>query len=171
MSEGNYVNTGCSFTAAGPGDVRHRFGSTRAIRGAGTSRRTPGRFEHRRQDRASATADGSRPCSIHPLGIASQWGWRSSASQPRRNPPWAKVRSCASTKTDVLPCWVRPAGGVFSFQFLREESFEILPCLYAKDRFVATANAWLSVFQRYSRLISIDIYAKHKTRSILVSLR
>jgi hypothetical protein len=28
---------------------------------------------------------------------------------------------------------------------LREESFETLPCLYAKDRFVATANAWLSV--------------------------
>ena len=121
---------------------------------------TPARFEHRCQDRVSATTDESLSCSDYPLGIASQWGVviLGFTTELRRNPPWAKVRSCASTKTDAFACWARPAGGVFQLSFLEEESFEILPCLYASQRFVATANAWLSVFQRYSRLISIDIY-------------
>ena len=80
---------------------------------------TPARFEHRCQDRASATTDESLSCSDYPLGIASQWGVviLGFTTELRRNPPWAKVRSCASTKTDAFACWARPAGGVFSFHF------------------------------------------------------
>ena len=88
----------------------------------------------------------------------------------RRNPPWAKVRSCASTKTDVFTLLGTPGRWRVQLSLLEEESFEILPCLYAKDRFVATANAWLSVFQRLFTL-NFDRYlhAKHRNRPIVSS--